>query len=292
VVEGEFRPLTPDERAVILNNATALVDGFRSAIPGWRCVGSPVEYDEEAPPLLPTRVNFDVVVGPAEDGSGGATVYVAVSAVGKQYGYRIATVPQQLLNADEGSALSGVVNGLLNDLLPRLSPCTPKVKVKAKTKLSHQDVEMEASQEGETRLALIEDGSFSGTIPTAVSERGRAGSSCTISGDYTAPMDVSGQFQDDDGTLKFTRMQLHGMGGTATSTCTFGQSTQSMTAAIPSAPGTDAAAESDIRIPLQDGARLEVPVHPIGPGITYEFTIDLTYEGEGEGVAAVAAIER
>lgn len=106
------------------------------------------------------------------------------------------------------------------------------------------------------------------------------GGTCTISGAQDDTFDVAGQFDDGDGTLKFTRMLSHGVSGTVTATCTIAGETISRSMLSPMPGGVDAAADYDIRVALQDGAQTVVPFRSLAPGVTSEMTLELTYEDE------------
>lgn len=141
--------MASDERTTILQGLESKVNFYRGRT-SWRCVLPPFAFDD--PELfLPIKVHMhiDVLIGPAVDGSGGASVLVEVQVPGKKGGGRLGSVSEELLRGDNrGGALRAEAERLLAEVMGKLSPCTPKAKTKGKTTIRSQGLSWDATWEG------------------------------------------------------------------------------------------------------------------------------------------------
>src|SRR5438094_2664417 len=257
--------LTADQRAAILQGLQSTVDSYRGQ-PAWRCV-----------------------LAPAEAGAGGAggvhinaQVSTASVSVDVQIGSKTAGSRQGTVAGAGSAAFREAAANALSDVLSGVAPCTPTIKIRGRTSLSG-DVNFEASFDGETQLALAEDGSFSGTMQAnyAQSPITFPGiGSCTFGGGNQQTIDYAGTFDDSDGTLTFTRMDSRASGGNVTLNCILQGQPFSTSVPAPDAFGADPAALTAVRLPLEDGARASIPFSAAEAGLSSEFAVELAL-GQG-----------
>jgi hypothetical protein len=170
----------------------------------------------------------------------------------------------------------------------RVKPCDFGLKVKGRTTINSEGVQWNATFEGESRLALNDGGSFSGGIPITYSWSPitvAGAGSCTITGANQDTYETTGDFDDNDGTLKITRLQAGGLRGMLTATCVIAGHSDSVSLPAPGGQSADAAAGSDVRIAFEHGAQSPIRVPSPEPGMVSEMTLELTQEGGGTGVA-------
>ncbi len=269
--------LTADERAAILQGLQSTVESFRSR-PAWRCVLTPVESAGQSTPAASTRVHIDALMSPAAGGSQDVAITIEVQIGGKTGGSRQGTVPAGLGGGyDRGPGLRDEAMRNLSDILNGLSPCTPTIKVRGRTSIAGE-VNFETSFEGETKLSLTEDGSFSGTMQatfarTPISFPGVG--SCTVDAGNQETIDYAGKFEDSDGALTFTRMEARAAGGTVSITCALDGQSFSTSVPATGAFGADPTALLAVRLPLEDGARAVIPFGAPEVGLSSEVTVEL-----------------
>jgi hypothetical protein len=290
--------------------AIVLSEGEREAITGvvahtlnlarardaWRCV-TPMDVGSELPPLPGrTGVDIDVIIRPNPSDSDTVLLTVEVQATGRHAandGGSVA-IPRSRLGlfaSDREGELQYWSVQALEPVLARLHPCTPKLKARGKTAFNTPGFEWQTQFEGEVRLALREDGSFTGSMPITHSWSpivatipGLGTATCSISGNAQDTAELEGEYDDADGSLKFNHMRMQGITGQLTSTCTAAGETGSYSMAAPQTPRVDAAAETDMRVALQDGATKIFPFS--SAGMTGDIELDLSYDEEtGPSVA-------
>ncbi len=290
-VSDTFPDLTYNEITKIQRGLKSAVDFNRKKTP-WICVSSPTLSDEVLGDLgeqfRPTGVFIYVAIGRRPDGDAFVTEMIWVA--GKKTATQTGAITKTLLEGDRATALRDEAVHTLEQLMEQVTPCAPKVKVKAKTKLT-QDLIWTGGWEGEARLALGESGDFAGTLPVIYSWTPIIIPDGVCTATIPNPrslMDIAGHFEGGDKSLKFTRMQLHGISGNATVSCTTEGQTITRTMALPIFAPMEAATQYDVRIPLQQDARIIIALRPPAPGAISDFTMDLTYEEDGTPVAVVS----
>ena len=168
--------LTADERGAILQGLQSTVESFRSR-PAWRCVLTPVESTGQSTPS--TRVHIDALMSSAGGGSQDVAITIEVQIGGKTAGSRQGAASAGPSGYDRGPGLGEEAARNLSDVLNALSPCTPTITVRGRTSIAGE-VNFTTSFDGETKLSLTEDGSFSGTMCTRLrmNSRTRRRSAC------------------------------------------------------------------------------------------------------------------
>ncbi len=290
-VSETFPGLTYSEIVKIQRGLKSSVD-FNRKKTAWICVSSPTLSDDALGDLgeqfRPTGVFIYVSIGRRPDGD--AFVTEMIWLAGKKTVTQTNIIPKTLLEGDRATALRDEAVHTLEQLMEQVTPCAPKVKVKAKTKLT-QDLIWTGGWEGEARLALGESGDFAGTLPVTYSWTPIIIPDGVCTATIPNPrslMDIAGHFEAGDKSLKFTRMQLHGLSGNTTVSCTQEGQTITRTMALPIFAPMEAATQYDVRIPLQQDARIIIALRPPAPGAVSDFTMDLTYEEEGTPLALVS----
>jgi hypothetical protein len=276
--------ITPDEQAAVARRVADTLD-FHRQFDAWRCV-TPLDGRQGAPGPLATGVLIDVLIEPNPDRSGNILVIVEVIGLGKRAGGASGggsqTIPHEQWEESphlrEGHIIRAVSQGL-DSVMYRLHPCTPDLKAKGKVKIT-REINFEGTWEGQIRLALAEDGSFSGTMPVSFTWSPiviPGAGVCTVTGgDPPLPTELQGQ-HDEDGSLKFDRLAAHNVSGTLTSSCTVAGQTATASIPVPPMAPIDAAARNDIRLALEHGAQKAILVTP-EPGTTVEWTLELSYD--------------
>ncbi len=290
-ISDTFPGVTDAEIFTIERGLVSTVEFYRRKT-AWACVRRPTvsadELDNLGDQFHPTEVFIYVRLGRRSDGD--AFVTETIWLAGKKTVTETNPISKALLEGDRATALRDEAVHTLEQLMEQVTPCAPKVKVKAKTKLT-QDLIWTGGWEGEARLALGESGDFAGTLPVTYSWTPIIIPDGVCTATIPNPrslMDIAGHFEAGDKSLKFTRMQLHGISGNTTVSCTQEGQTISRTMALPIFAPMEAATQYDVRIPLQQDARIIIALRPPAPGAVSDFTMDLTYEEDGTPVAVVS----
>lgn len=289
-LDGEYQlapPLTPDEHAAIIARVQSALT-FQRGKTSWKCVQLPLDTSAAAPGeevLTPvTRyVDIGVALSPITggDAEGGIAVDVTISLNHKTLSTGHVDVAPTRLVDDRGRGLADAVGQVLGPALDQSAPCTPKVKVKMRTRGNAFGATASFAEDGDGQIALDENGDFSGTIPATFAwTPGQAGSvTCTVSPDSgTNSVELDGSFDDTDGTLHF------GLGNLAppidSVTC---QALGRTVSAAGSGSNSGPVAANEVIVPFDDGAEGSMPIaNEVASG---DLTIDVQYDTDSAPVA-------
>ncbi len=267
-----------------LNAITGQLDSavrFQEKQTGWRCVGQ----TGTDPTTIDKMITFHMEYLPASDDPNAIQVNGEVILAGKVLATGSRTIyPGQIDPANRAPTLAGTSRAALVDALNASSPCTPRVKMKGKHHIK-LGMLMDVEVDGDAQIALQDDGSFSGSMPVRFnwSPIQTSSAMCTVgAGSEDSSATFAGAFDDSDASLAFTSMAIgDAEAPPMVAECAgVGNLVSGLTGPT---LRHDIAQATDLRIALRDAAENVLQFDtPIG---SYECTLDLSYQSDGQDVA-------